>query len=314
MSTQPHLPDDPVLEYSALQRDVTRDGTTVSIAIYRGQDDTGWLLEIEDERGGSTVWDDTFESDDAALAEALRAIDEDGIHTFAPQSVDRATLRAQWDRVVAQPSIADLKRVLDASDDMMSFQSACGLFAAVASAPELVGPSTWLGMIRMDHAFADLAEAQQFTNGAMTLYNEVLRSVTEHDVHCCPGPSDGDAIREFCTGYVKVALSDATWTDDTHALAEIAPLYALADALPVEKVAELMPPGFDDTEAWLQHAREDLSDTLVALHEYWEAGRKAAAIRLQERALPARRTEPKVGRNDPCPCGSGKKFKKCCAS
>jgi SEC-C motif-containing protein len=25
------------------------------------------------------------------------------------------------------------------------------------------------------------------------------------------------------------------------------------------------------------------------------------------------RTEPKIGRNDPCPCGSGKKFKKCCA-
>ena len=24
------------------------------------------------------------------------------------------------------------------------------------------------------------------------------------------------------------------------------------------------------------------------------------------------RTEPKIGRNDPCPCGSGKKYKKCC--
>jgi len=24
-----------------------------------------------------------------------------------------------------------------------------------------------------------------------------------------------------------------------------------------------------------------------------------------------RRDEPKVGRNDPCPCGSGKKYKKC---
>ena len=24
-----------------------------------------------------------------------------------------------------------------------------------------------------------------------------------------------------------------------------------------------------------------------------------------------RRTQPKVGRNDPCPCGSGKKYKKC---
>ncbi len=28
---------------------------------------------------------------------------------------------------------------------------------------------------------------------------------------------------------------------------------------------------------------------------------------------PVRRESPKIGRNDPCPCGSGKKFKKCCA-
>jgi SEC-C motif-containing protein len=27
---------------------------------------------------------------------------------------------------------------------------------------------------------------------------------------------------------------------------------------------------------------------------------------------PTRRTEPKIGRNEPCPCGSGKKYKKCC--
>jgi uncharacterized protein YecA (UPF0149 family) len=25
-----------------------------------------------------------------------------------------------------------------------------------------------------------------------------------------------------------------------------------------------------------------------------------------------RRSEPKIGRNDPCPCGSGKKYKHCC--
>jgi len=29
---------------------------------------------------------------------------------------------------------------------------------------------------------------------------------------------------------------------------------------------------------------------------------------------PIVRTEPKIGRNDPCPCGSGKKYKKCCAA
>jgi preprotein translocase subunit SecA len=26
---------------------------------------------------------------------------------------------------------------------------------------------------------------------------------------------------------------------------------------------------------------------------------------------PIRRLDPKIGRNDPCPCGSGKKFKQC---
>ena len=27
---------------------------------------------------------------------------------------------------------------------------------------------------------------------------------------------------------------------------------------------------------------------------------------------PVRKSEKKVGPNDPCPCGSGKKYKKCC--
>ncbi len=31
-----------------------------------------------------------------------------------------------------------------------------------------------------------------------------------------------------------------------------------------------------------------------------------------EAPKPVKRAEPKVGRNDPCPCGSGKKYKQCC--
>jgi Flp pilus assembly protein TadD len=34
----------------------------------------------------------------------------------------------------------------------------------------------------------------------------------------------------------------------------------------------------------------------------------------EEKLEPLRRTAPKVGRNDPCPCGSGKKYKKCCGA
>ena len=50
-----------------------------------------------------------------------------------------------------------------------------------------------------------------------------------------------------------------------------------------------------------------------------QAAAAAAAARRRGRRAPAattsiktvRREEPKVGRNDPCPCGSGKKYKKC---
>jgi len=37
-----------------------------------------------------------------------------------------------------------------------------------------------------------------------------------------------------------------------------------------------------------------------------------AAREPAEITMPIRRSEAKVGRNDPCPCGSGKKYKKCC--
>ncbi len=32
----------------------------------------------------------------------------------------------------------------------------------------------------------------------------------------------------------------------------------------------------------------------------------------QAQQVPITRAEPKVGRNAPCPCGSGSKFKRCC--
>jgi preprotein translocase subunit SecA len=39
----------------------------------------------------------------------------------------------------------------------------------------------------------------------------------------------------------------------------------------------------------------------------------AAALNAPKPA-PFRREDPKVGRNEPCPCGSGKKYKKCCGA
>jgi preprotein translocase subunit SecA len=38
---------------------------------------------------------------------------------------------------------------------------------------------------------------------------------------------------------------------------------------------------------------------------------RAGAVKQEQKRMPVRRGE-KIGRNDPCPCGSGKKYKNCC--
>jgi preprotein translocase subunit SecA len=35
------------------------------------------------------------------------------------------------------------------------------------------------------------------------------------------------------------------------------------------------------------------------------------SVEAQQRHIGQTRVAPKIGRNEPCPCGSGKKFKKC---
>jgi len=52
---------------------------------------------------------------------------------------------------------------------------------------------------------------------------------------------------------------------------------------------------------------KQLPTSVLAMHAYWLPYRLAVA----QRQI-ARKMQPKVGRNDPCPCGSGKKFKRCC--
>jgi len=59
-----------------LSQKITRDGTTIDVLIYRGKHEAEWILEVVDQAGGSTVWDDTFATERDALNEVLRAIDE----------------------------------------------------------------------------------------------------------------------------------------------------------------------------------------------------------------------------------------------
>ena len=74
--------DDYEIEDSPLSGEVERDGVTVDIQIYRGSDKQAWILEVVNERNTSTVWNEQFPTDQAALDEALRTIKDEGIAAF----------------------------------------------------------------------------------------------------------------------------------------------------------------------------------------------------------------------------------------
>src|SRR4029078_11296014 len=72
-----------------------------------------------------------------------------------------------------------------------------------------------------------------------------------------------------------------------------------------------------------QHAEGFFANTGVESQAIKEDAKPASEIERQQQAAiagteadkkiePIRNLEPKVGRNDPCPCGSGKKYKQCC--
>ena len=137
---------------------------------------------------------------------------------------------------------------------------------------------------------------------------------------------------------------------DSEATIEVAEVEAEAEAedLDLGELREMLPPGVDmrqveqmlssprgtllaDFSAFCQErgvgdegGEAEMSDAMRELHDEWlqtprEAleGKKPAEALEGGRLFPDkietfRRETPKVGRNDPCPCGSGKKFKKCC--
>lgn len=70
-----------------------------------------------------------------------------------------------------------------------------------------------------------------------------------------------------------------------------------------------------DFEKLLFNMHDAGAEHLYGLAEWtnvFDEEKQAAITRAYKDSKTVRRSAPKVGRNDPCPCGSGKKYKHCC--
>jgi len=60
-------------------------------------------------------------------------------------------------------------------------------------------------------------------------------------------------------------------------------------------------------EQFRQCSENSLSDAANAIYQYWLEKRTPT-----RKGIHGEKIKEKIGRNELCPCGSGKKFKKCC--
>ena len=78
-----------VVEYpeSNITKEIEKDGSKVTIQVYKAEEEGGWILEIVDEGWNSTVWDSQFLSAKEAMDAGIKVIDEEGIQSFIVDSM-----------------------------------------------------------------------------------------------------------------------------------------------------------------------------------------------------------------------------------
>jgi len=187
-----------------------------------------------------------------------------------------------------------------------------GLLTAVVSGPTLIPPSQWLPVVWGDFepVWESEKEAQKVMMLMMDIMNSTVATLMESPEQFQPlfnerivDDKTYTIIDEWCEGYMLgVSLAQELW-----------------DSAGLEMQILLTPiMGFTESTKWQAHdlpteaevanIRNAITPNAQAIHAFW----------LQRRAdfkpsvSTVRRELPRIGRNDPCPCGSGKKYKKCC--
>ncbi len=73
---------DPQLVRSSFSGPVIRQAVTVRLEIYRPEHDLKWVLEVVNQNGTSTVWDDLFDTEGAAYDAFEATVEHEGMGAF----------------------------------------------------------------------------------------------------------------------------------------------------------------------------------------------------------------------------------------
>ncbi len=204
----------------------------------------------------------------------------------------------------------------------MNLEELDGFLAALVCRPDNVPPSEYLPEIWGDNivlegTFAAQPIFEEFISLIMRHWNFIVSTLRSGDVHLpllLPDESGVARANDWAKGFLRgMELRKTDWAnilDDEENGGWIVPILALAHEHDPDPTLRSY------SEPISAEFREKLivgaAAGVTGIYRYFEARRL-----IEESAFGSsttfRRTTPKIGRNDLCLCGSGKKFKNCCS-
>jgi len=198
-------------------------------------------------------------------------------------------------------------------DECMDIFTLHGYLTCLAIGPDTIMPSKWLPEIWGDEMVWDDMEETEHTIGLiMSYFNSIVKLFTNNPKSFEPltffGKTENENatfLQDWCSGFMRAMdLNYDSWDpliksdSDSDLLVPLA-FYGTEkgrERLTNEKIVDEPP------EYWAKL----IPLTVIAIHKFWLPYRKDVHQSTHQAI------SKKVGRNDPCHCGSGKKFKNCC--
>ncbi|MBC3906459.1 MULTISPECIES: UPF0149 family protein [Undibacterium] len=203
-------------------------------------------------------------------------------------------------------------------DDGMTMDALHGYLTAIALGPEVIPMAEWLPLVwglpdQGEPKFKNEKEMQRVTGLVARFMNEIQITFEvapqEYEPLFCVMEQNGKELIDgetwawgFWEGMqLREEAWEAAWESE-----EIGPLLQPIYLLGAEEIEE-SELKFVDTPEKCHELALTLEASIPTIRRFWAPLRKSGVTTVKREA-------PKVGRNDPCPCGSGKKYKVCCGA
>lgn len=205
-------------------------------------------------------------------------------------------------------------------DSLFNLSELDGFLTAIVSGEHGLMPSSWLPAIwghpEQQPEWESETDLKRFMSLLIALMNinaGLLMETPEqfHALFYYDETEDIQDATDWCTGYYKAMLLDpASWFNTPETL-----------KIPL---GEIMLFGAEDcedklyslTEKQYLSLQQKIEPAARTIHRYWltqRTSQRQSKIQHTAKILPFIAPD-KTGRNEPCPCGSGKKYKKCCGT